>query len=131
MPNVNDLVISKYLKKSDLGPKLKALYTVVGGQLLNVAPENAAPDRKWVVSFKETEKLLPLNKTNLFAFAAAMRNEDTDSWIGKKIVVEYDPNVAFKGKIVGGLRLRAPSTGAPVAAPPPPEEDDLDGEIPF
>ncbi len=129
MANINDLMQSKYLKKADLGPNLAALFTVKGGELKNVAQENAAPDRKWVVSFVETEKTLPLNKTNLVDFAAAMNSQDTDGWVGKKIVVYFDENVRFKGEKVGAVRVRAPKPGSAAAAPPPKKE--LDDDIPF
>jgi hypothetical protein len=37
-----------------------------------------------------------------------MGSDNTDDWIGKQIVLFVDPSVSFAGKIVGGIRLRAP-----------------------
>lgn len=133
MANINDFVTSKYLKKADLGPQGKALFTVKGWEFKNVAQENSAPDRKCVVYFNETDKALPLNKTNLFDFAAAMRSDDPDVWKGKKIVVYFDENVRFKGERVGGMRVRAPAPGGKGAPAPEPEPvvDGPDDDIPF
>lgn len=131
MANINDFVTSKYLKKSDLGSALKALFTVKGWEFKNVAQETSAPDRKCVVYFNETDKAMALNKTNLFDFAAVMRSDDPDVWAGKKIVVYYDENVRFKSERVGGLRVRAPASGGKPAPEPPPVEEEMDGEIPF
>jgi hypothetical protein len=134
MANINDFVTSKYLKKSDLGPAGKALLTVKSWEFKNVAQENAAPDRKCVVYFKETDKALPLNKTNLFDFAKAMASDDPDVWKEKKIVVYYDENVRFKTERVGGLRVRAPAPGGAAvqqAPPPPPAAEEFNDDIPF
>jgi hypothetical protein len=135
MANINDFMTSKYLKKADLGPNGKALFTIKGGEFKNVAQENAAPDRKWILFFQETDKGFPLNKTNLVDCATALNSQDTDGWVGKKIVIYHDDNVRFKGERVGGLRVRAPAPGAAAGKaptpPPPPAEDGPDDEAPF
>ena len=132
MANINDFMTSKYLKKGDLGPAGKALFTVKSWEFKNVAQENAAPDRKCVVFFKETDKALPLNRTNLVDFAAAMKSEDPDVWKEKKIVVYFDESIRFKGERVGGLRVRAPAPAGKAAPAPEPEPvDGPDDEIPF
>ena len=35
--------------------------------------------------------------------------EDFQNWIGIRIVLYRDPNIAFRGKITGGIRCRAPN----------------------
>jgi hypothetical protein len=72
-----------------------------------------------------------LNATNIQLCAQICGSEDTDFWIGKRIVLYTDPNVSYQGKLIGGIRVRAPKPGT-VAPPPAPkpamvEED----EIPF
>ena len=130
MPNVNDLVQSKYLKKSDLGPHLAALLTIKSGEVKNVAPPGAPADNKFTLSFHEIDKTMPLNKTNLFAFSNATGADNTDHWPGKKVVMFWDPSVQFKGSVVGGIRVRAPKAGA---VPPPiaTVQPDFDDQIPF
>ena len=56
-----------------------------------------------------------LNSTNIHNCAQACNSQDTDDWVGKKVVLYEDPNVSFGGKLVGGIRLRAPiAQAAPV-----------------
>ena len=47
-----------------------------------------------------------LNSTNWFAVEIE-HGDDTDDWGGKKVKICVDPNVMFRGKRVGGLRLKA------------------------
>jgi hypothetical protein len=47
-------------------------------------------------------------------------------------VLYVDPNVSYGGKVVGGIRVRAPKKSAAAPPPPPPVSDDLtDDDIPF
>ena len=103
---IGQMIDSKYLKGSDVDPA--KLLTVRSFKKENVAKENEPEERKWIVYFDGVPKGLILNKTNLNRAARAFGSEDTDDWIGKQIVVYYDPDVEFGGKIVGGIRLRAP-----------------------
>jgi len=66
-------------------------------------------------------KKLTLNKTNT-RIIAGMVGDDTDTWIGKKVVVSFDPTVMYSGKMVGGLRVR-PITAAPAAAEASADDD--------
>jgi len=123
---------SKFLKKDDVGAG--ALLTVTGCKAFNVAKEGAEPEMKWCLTFSEAEKPLVLNATNIQICEQVFGSDDTDHWIGKKIVAYTDPNVSYQGKLIGGIRLRAPKqrAAAPVQAPPPPAVEDLtDDDIPF
>jgi len=134
MPDIKDFMTSKYLKKADLGERLQVLLTVKSAEPKNVAPEGQPQDRKLVLAFAETDKTLPLNKTNLIDTADALGSSNTDNWIGKKIVVFFDENVRFKGEKVGGVRVRRPKAGAvpePVKPVPVIEDDPFDDEINF
>ncbi len=75
---------------------------------------------------------LCLNWTNLQLIARIANDENSDNWPGTKIVLYDDPNVSFGGKIVGGIRVRAPKTNdkTPVKAAPVMEEEDEES-IPF
>lgn len=57
------------------------------------------------LTFVETQKKLSLNKTNTL-FLIDEFGDETDEWEHKKITLYNDKNVMFKGKRVGGLRLR-------------------------
>lgn len=130
MPKISEMRESKFLKKEDVGRGVLA--TIAGCDQMNVAMEGAGQELKWCLHFKELEKPLVLNSTNIQLCANICASEDTDYWVGKRIVLYTDPNVSYGGKLVGGIRVRAPK---PSAAPPPPPpvatEEIFDDEIPF
>lgn len=125
-----DMIPSRFLKQTDITEPHGRLVTISEIQLLNVAPDGAEPEKKYAMFFQAMEKPLVLNSTNIHALRAAL-GEDTDPWVGKQIVLYVDPNIHYGGKVVGGLRLRAPRPrpGAPAPAPLP--EPDLNDDIPF
>ena len=59
------------------------------------------------LTFVETQKKLSLNKTNTL-FLIDEFGDETDEWEHKKITLYNDKNIMYKGKRVGGLRLRMP-----------------------
>lgn len=142
--HINELRESKFLKKEDCGNGV--LLTIRKIFQENIAKEGAPPEMKWCVEFDEIEKPMVLNSTNGQLIAQITGSEDTDNWTGRKIVLYLDPSVSFGGKIVGGIRARAPrgkaaetksiiatNLAAAQAAEkaktlPPPEEDD---QVPF
>ena len=135
MPRTSEMRESKFLKKEDVG--VGSLMTIEGVTQHNVAKEGADPELKWCMTFAESDKPLVLNATNIQICEAIFGSDNTDDWTGKKIVLYSDPNVSFQGKLVGGIRVRAPKLKAvaPVAAkatskPALPAEITED-EIPF
>ena len=106
MPNINTLMGGKYLKKEDVPEP--ALVTVSRVTVENVAREDEPPERKAVMHFHEYDRGLVMNSTNLQLAAKALNSDDTDDWAGGKLVIYTDDNVSFGGRVVGGLRLRAP-----------------------
>ena len=145
---IGQMTTSKYLKGADVDPP--RLLTFRSFKKENVAKADEPEEHKWVAYFDGEDKGLVLNKVNLERAARALGSDDTDDWIGKPIVVFYDPNVEFGGKLVGGIRLRAPKPpsqriaeaaplqGAALARasigrgpPPPAEVEDEDDGIPF
>ena len=126
--NVNDLKESKFLKQSDVGGG--TLVTIGSVEQNNVAKEGAEPELKWCVHFNELEKPLVLNSTNGQLIAKITGSDDSEGWTGKKVVLYTDPNVSFGGKIVGGIRVRAPKAAAAPKgkAAPKPEPDPVTGE---
>lgn len=125
-----ELLPSTYLKKEDFeSPKL---LTIAGLERVNVAQDGYAPEWKWCMQFQEEEKGLILNTTNIQTLGAILGDE-SDAWMGKKIVGYHDPSVSFGGKLVGGVRLRAPKN-QPTQAKPAPVKDpfaDLSEDVPY
>lgn len=136
MPKTSEMRESKFLKQSDIGAG--ALMTVTGCERHNVAKEGAEPEHKWCLAFEESEKPLVLNSINIQLCERIFASDDTDDWVGKRIVLYVDPTVSYAGKVVGGIRVRAPKVANQTAAkkapslPPPPVTEDLtEDEIPF
>lgn len=140
MPNISALKSSKFLKKDDCEPPV--LVTIRDCTEENVAKEGAPPELKWCLHFNETEKPMVLNSTNGQIIAGFIGKDNTEEWAGHKVVLYHDPNVSFGGKLIGGIRCRAPRgaaatkpAAAPAAAPkaalPPAEGEGEDSEIPF
>ena len=136
MPHISQLSESKYLKQQDCAPPI--LVTIASCEEQNVGEkEDGTPDKKWVLFFAEREKGMVLNPTNGQIIAGFLGKDNTDDWTGAKIVLYRDPNIAFGGKLVGGIRCRAPRNIPPAPAPAPApaptqaqdEEDSV--EIPF
>lgn len=139
MPKLSEMLPSRFLKKDDAAQPL--LLTIGDVEQVNVAPDGQPPEMKWTMTFPELDKPLVLNSTNLHIVGQTY-GEDTDGWMGQKIVLYHDPNVSFGGKLVGGLRLRAPKNQVKNAPPPPQAAskrasapagkfDDMEDDIPF
>jgi hypothetical protein len=128
VPKTSEMRESKFLKQGDVGNG--ALMTVSGCEPHNVAKEGAEPEHKWCLTFEESDKPLVLNFTNIQICERVFGSDDTDNWIGKRIVLYVDPNVSYAGKVVGGIRLRAPKQAAAKKAAQVVEDLDVD-EIPF
>ena len=117
MPRIGEMIESKFLKKEDVGGERGMLVTIASVKQANVAMQGADPEMKWTLSFDELDKPMVLNSTNIHMCAKACASDDTDDWTGKKIVLYEDPNVSFGGKLVGGIRVRAPKTQAAPVVP--------------
>lgn len=137
MPRIGEMIESKFLKKEDVGER-GVLVTISGVEQKNVAMQGAEPDLKWTLIFEELDKPMVLNSTNIHMCAKACGSDDTDHWNGKKIVLYEDPNVSFGGKLVGGIRIRAPRTQAAPAVPtrrvaeqPTGGKFEIDSDVPF
>lgn len=141
--NISQLKESRFLKKEDCGQGI--LVTIKSVSQENVAKEGADPELKWCVHFGETEKPLVLNPTNAQLIAQVAKSEETDHWTDVKIVLYLDPAVSYGGKIIGGIRVRAPRGKAaqpqtaprPVTqpkatpAPVPTEDQQAEDDVPF
>jgi hypothetical protein len=113
--HVSALKQSNYLTRADVGSGI--LVTIKNLYQDNIAKQGQPEENKWLLEFEECDKPLILNPTNGQAIAAILKNEETDSWVGHKIVLYDDPNVSFGGRLVGGIRIRAPRGQAAKTAP--------------
>lgn len=144
MPTTDDLKQSRFLTKGDVTPP--KLLTIKSYRYADISQEGEAADNQYLLFFQETEKPMVLKSVNGDLITMALGTNDFDRWIGHQIVLYVDPNVTMKGKVVGGIRCRAPKTKvapspaaapvpppappAPAPAPPVPAEPDSD-DVPF
>ena len=130
MPRTSEMVQSKYLKTADVPDPVIVTVTKVGK--VNLAKEDAAPEYKWAMRFKEFDKPMVLNTTNIKIAEKVFGSDNTDDWTGKEIILFTDDNVTFGGELVGGLRFKGKEK-EPVRATPKPagKFDDLTDDIPF
>jgi hypothetical protein len=108
MASINDLKTSKFLKKEDVGDGTVVTITEVAK--LNVAAEGAPHEEKWCLIFREFDKPMVLNSTNGQSIAAIVGTGENieNTWPGKRVELFNDPNVSYAGKLMGGIRVRAP-----------------------
>jgi len=106
MPRIHEMLERKFLAKEDCGEE-GTVVTIKSFERVNVAMDDQPPEHKWTMLFKELPKPLVLNATNLQLCEKIFNSDDTDHWVGKKLVVYSDPNISFGGKLVGGIRVRA------------------------
>ena len=123
MPNISQLKKSKFLTQNDCDPPI--LVTINGWEEKNVAQDGADPDERIVLTFDKVEKPLVLNSTNGQIIAAITGTGEIEDWTGTKIVLYREPNISFGGKLVGGIRVRAPKQGGTKPAAKPVDDSDI------
>jgi hypothetical protein len=123
---------SQYLTRADLQGRPFRLKV----RAINEQPIGEEQKVKPVLWFEKTEKGMVLSaQINLDTMEIAF-GDDMDNWIGKTIEIYDDPNVSFRGKRTGGIRIRIVQP-SPVSPPPATSAprlglgDDIDDEIPF
>lgn len=124
--NINDLIPSKYLKQSDVDGEVTV--TVEGLKKVNVAREDDDPEYKFVIKFREYDKPMVLNSTNIKRIGKALGDE-TDGWKGGQVLLYVDPDIEFGGNIVGGLRIKALSKVKPTTTVQ--HKDGVNDDIPW
>jgi hypothetical protein len=138
MPTIDDLSQSKYLKQADVTPDLTVV--IDSYKVENLAQDGQPEDNNYCLYFKGDAKPLVLKKTNGKLISMTLGSENLDDWIGKQITLYVDPTIAFRGDIVGGIRVRyyAPQQQAPPSqftqdnnlAPQNPPRTDDSGPLP-
>ena len=107
---------TKFLSKDDIHVPTVGIVEQVINETLGQGDDQ---EIKPVMYFSSgIPKPMVINNTNWMNVEVLYGNE-SDDWTGKPIEVWVDPSVAFGGKRIGGLRLRAPAgQSQPVQAAP-------------
>jgi len=104
MAKTSEMIPSNYLKQSDFPEDY--IVTIAKVERKNIAMEGKQAEYKWLAFFREFEKPMVLNSTNIHALEKVTGSDDTDDWTGKQVIVYVDENVSFGGELVGGLRIK-------------------------
>lgn len=134
MPDISAMTESKFLKRAEVGAG--KLLTIASCEQMNVGKDDGPKEMKWCLTFEDGDtKPMVLNKTNAELIGMISGERNSDNWGGVRIVAFDDPSISYGGKLVGGIRVRAPrgpaAQRAPVAKPAPTQLDEGEDSIPF
>ena len=101
---------SRYLKVADLNGREVAV-VIKDVKLESVGKGQEA---KPVAFFRGTDKGLVLNVTNSKRIASIAGTQETDAWVGTRIVL-YGTETEFQGDTVECIRVRVPKLEKPAA----------------
>lgn len=101
----NQIFPSKYLAAADLNDE-HVMLTIDDAEM-----ETLNEEQKLVIRFREVQKGMVVNKTNCGAIEQALGSDDTDDWIGRRIVL-YPTMVDFQGRQVEAIRVHPKKTKA-------------------
>ena len=96
---------SKYLKHQDLDGQDMVL-TIANVTRENIKEKDGSDKKKFILYFREVEKGLVLNSTNMNTLYAVLKSDESDEWIGKRITLYEKDDVEFGGKLVSAIRIR-------------------------
>ena len=94
----DELYPGRFLKGGQLGPNARPILTIADVSVEALMGDDGKDKDKGVISFKETQLQLPLNKTNGTCLKA-MFGREVPKWIGRQIVL-------FRGEWKGEPAVR-------------------------
>ena len=95
----------RYLKHQDLQGQDMVL-TIDRVTREGIKEKDGSEKKKFILYFKEVEKGLVLNATNMNTLYAVLKSDESDDWIGKRITLYEKEDVEFGGKLVSAIRIR-------------------------
>lgn len=99
--NVSQYIGGEFLKAENI-PAEGIRAVIVDVRAERISEETR---KKVVLYFSGVDKALPLNNTNL-TLMISRYGEESDAWIGKKILIYRDEEIMYGGKRVGGVRIK-------------------------
>ena len=105
---------SNYLSKEDL--EKPEIFTIDMVDMEKVTNEDGEKEAPVVYFTDDNSKPFILNKTNAVTLAEKF-GEDSDDWSGRIIELFKDPDIMFRGKKIGGIRIRVPKASTTDAVP--------------
>lgn len=96
---------SRYLKHQDLNGADMVL-TIARVTREEIKEKDGTSKKKFILYFKELEKGLVLNTTNMNTLYAVLKTDESDEWIGKRITLYEKDDIEMGGEIKSGIRVR-------------------------
>lgn len=121
---LNEAYPSKYLTAEDLDGR-DITVTIEDVTLENMG-QGQKKENKLMITMVGKKKAFICNKTNANTIAKILGSDDTDDWIGKKIIIG-PREVEFQGEMVMSIRVSLKKPTSTQATKPPPEPADQDG----
>lgn len=145
----HEAFVSKYMRKEDFPQP--TLVRIVRCDMEGIKQDSGVDKPKPVLYVEnpsnpdlDCSKGIVLNGGNWDMIESITgEHDDTNRWAGVDVVVFCDPTVVYKGKQVGGIKIRPsqraadPEPTRPAANDPPPPDDSqappplADSEVPF
>jgi hypothetical protein len=109
---ISKMFPKRYATGEDLQGKTITL-TITTIALEKMHPQPNAPEaEKWVIYFKEAKKGIILSRTLANQIAEVLGSDETDEWLGKRIMV-YPQPMTVAGRKVTAIRARTALKGQP------------------
>ncbi len=110
MPSYDKYRNTRFIQKADVenSPHGAILVTVKEVAEENVALDYQDAKEKYVIHFDENYKPWAPGFEVLEVIKQINGSGNVDDWPGTKLVLFVDPFVKFGGKVLGGIRCRAP-----------------------
>lgn len=102
---------SKYLKHQELNGQ-DWVVTIDRVERHDMKKDDGTMEKKFVLFFKELDKGMILNATNMNTLYALFNSDDSDDWAGQRITLYTKDDIEMGGKIMSGLRIRAKKPAA-------------------
>ena len=110
---------SRNLRKEDVPQPFIAIISEVRVQTFEKTARSPREDKEMLHFADPSIKPLGLNVTNKRVLVTAYGDE-SDDWRGQPVEIYVDPNVTnSRGEVVGGIRLRIPTSATIGTAPAP------------
>lgn len=97
--------LSSFLGYEDIPDDKDTVVTIKAIELTMLGQGKDAKE-KYIFTFKEFDKNMVCNKTNMKSIVKALETDETDDMIGKKIALFVKDDVEFQGEQLSAIRVR-------------------------
>lgn len=104
MPTIQQMFPSKFLTQEDV---IREMSLTIAGVAERDISSGGEPSFSWVMNFEEIKKPLVLNYPLALIVAKTLASTRSEDWIGRAVVLYWDPYVYYNGRLTGAIRLKA------------------------